>query len=76
VAACEVLFETTFAGRGRAAGIAAQPLALVGSPPNHVKVALWCYREAAEVHTHRGGRLAGCLPTGQGVKRDPAQAVV
>jgi len=45
--------------------------------PDYEKVAWWCYREAAGVHTHPGGmrRLAGCLFIGQGVTPDPVQAV-
>jgi TPR repeat protein len=46
--------------------------------PDHEKVAWWCYREAAEVHKHRGGmsKLASCLYCGRGVTEDPRQAVV
>jgi hypothetical protein len=41
------------------------------------KVAWFCYREAAEVHTHPGGmrRVAECYYTGQGVTENPVQAV-
>jgi TPR repeat protein len=46
--------------------------------PDHLKVAWFCYREAAEVHKHPGGtgRLAWCYDTGRGVTEDPAPAVV
>ena len=47
--------------------------------PDHPKIALWCYREAAEVYTHPGGMhsLAWCYDNGQqGVTKDPAQAAV
>ena len=46
--------------------------------PDRLKVAAWCYREAAEVHTHPEGmrKLFGCLDTGRGVTEDPAQAIV
>ena len=55
--------------------IADQTLALV--LPNHLKVAWFCYREAAEVHKHLAGiaGLTGCYFNGQGVPEDPAQAV-
>jgi TPR repeat protein len=46
--------------------------------PDHLKVAWWCFREAAEVHKDpRGMRaLGGCLCSGRGVTEDPAQALV
>jgi len=45
--------------------------------PDHLKVAWWCYREAAEVHNNPGGMraLACCLHSGRGVTEDRAQAV-
>jgi hypothetical protein len=54
--------------------IAKQTHALV--VPDHEWVAWWCYRRAADVHTHPGGmrRLAWCLTFGEGVTKDPAQA--
>jgi len=47
-------------------------------PPDSDKVAWWCYREAAEVHTHPRGmdKLAVSYYTGAGVTPDPAQAAV
>ena len=46
--------------------------------PNRLKVACFCFREAAEVHKHPGGmrQLALCLLNGRGVTQDPAEAVV
>ena len=46
--------------------------------PDHLKVAWYCFREAAEVHKHPVGmfNLYRCLYDGQGVAEDPAQAVV
>jgi TPR repeat protein len=46
--------------------------------PDHLKVAWFCYREAAEVHKHPAGtgRLAECYDAGHGVMEDPAQAAV
>ena len=45
--------------------------------PTRLKVAWWCYRDAAEVHRHPRGmrRLAESYYTGQGVTQDHAQAV-
>jgi TPR repeat protein len=45
---------------------------------NHLQVAAWCYREAAEVHEHPVGmrKLFGRLYNGDGVTGDRAQAVV
>jgi TPR repeat protein len=62
-----------YAGLGEA--IVDQRIAFV--VPNHLKVAWWCYREAAEVHQHPGGmhKLAYCYYGGRGVTEDPAQAV-
>jgi len=56
--------------------IADEELPLVLANP--LKVAWWCYREAAEVHANPLGmcRLAKCLYSGVGVTEDPAQAVV
>jgi TPR repeat protein len=44
--------------------------------PDHLKVAWFCYREAAEAHNNLIGinRLAACFLRGRGVTRDPAQA--
>ena len=46
--------------------------------PDHLKVAWFCYREAAEVHKHPTGMgiLAWRYNTGRGVTEDPAQAAV
>jgi len=46
--------------------------------PDHLKVAWFCYREAAEVHQHPAGmgKLAECHLNGRGVAEDPAQAAV
>jgi len=54
--------------------IAHQTLAMVHA--DHFKVAWFCYREAAEVHTYPWGMrtLASCYRTGEGVEPDPAQA--
>ena len=54
--------------------IAAQRI--VALVPNHVKVAWYCYREAAEVHMHPGGmgKLADCHYIGRGVTVDSARA--
>ena len=43
-----------------------------------MKVAWWCFREAAEVHEHPAGMrgLARCLYNGRGVTEDPVQAAV
>jgi TPR repeat protein len=92
-AACEELLDTTFTcealgevslesnpgGFYTCLGevIEDQRLALVHA--DHLKVAWWCFREAAEVHKHPGGmgRLAYyCLYHGRGVTEDPVQAVV
>jgi hypothetical protein len=56
--------------------IADQRLALVHA--DHLKVAWWCQREAAEVHKHPEGTrvLARCLYHGWGVTEDPVQAAV
>jgi TPR repeat protein len=45
---------------------------------DHLQVAAWCYREAAEVHKHPVGMryLSACLSSGVGVTADPAQAAV
>jgi len=58
------------------AAIAAQTLTLV--VPNHMTVAWWCFREAAEGFTDPAGMglLAECYYRGQGVTEDPAQAIV
>jgi len=85
---CEVLLGTTF-GSGAVSlqrnpgrfytssgdAIEEQTLALV--LPCRLKVAWWCFREAAEVHEHPVGmgRLGNCLYHGQGVTEDPVQAV-
>jgi len=63
-----------YAGLGES--IADQTIALV--LPNRLKVAWWCYREAAEVHAHRAGmrKLALCYHSGMGVTGDPAQAAL
>jgi TPR repeat protein len=55
--------------------VAARPLDL--DLPNHMRIAWWCYREAADIHKHPGGmrKLAWCYNTGRGVTEDPAQAV-
>ena len=44
--------------------------------PNHLTIAWWFYREAAEVHADAGGmcELAYCYENGQGVKQDYLQA--
>jgi hypothetical protein len=59
---------------GAAIAIQALPLDL----PDHVKVAWWCYHEAAEVHTNPGGmgRLAECYQHGVGVAQDRAKAAI
>ena len=46
--------------------------------PDTSKVALWCYREAAEVHAHPEGtrKLADCYFFGHGVTPDPEQVAV
>ena len=46
--------------------------------PDHLKIAWFCYREAAEVHNNLQGMnmLAGCLLNGRGVLEDPPQAAV
>jgi hypothetical protein len=89
-AACEDLLATPFTFEGEhlslqsnpgrfytclGAAIANQSIALV--IPNRLKVACWCYREAAEVHAHPAGmlHLAACLYWGHGVTEDRAQAV-
>ena len=87
---CEGLLSGTFEGEGGEEvslksdpglfyvclgnAIADQTLVL----PNSYKVAWWCYREAAEVHTHPGGtaKLAVCYYTGRGVTEDTAQAAI
>jgi len=88
-AACESLLGAAFQGEGGVgvtslqsnpglfyvtlgAAIAKQSLPLV--LPDHLKVAWWCYREAAEVYKHPGGmrRLAWCYDNGRGVTDDPA----
>jgi len=88
-ATCERLLGTTF-GRGGAASLQSNPglfytnlgdaieeqtLALVIK--DRLKVAWWCFREAAEVHKHPVGmgRLGNCLYHSQGVTEDPVQAV-
>ena len=90
-AECAVLLDQTFAGEGEevtlqsnpgrfyvslGVAITVQTLALV--LPDHEKVAWWCFREAAEVHSQPEGmrRLASSLFLGEGVTEDPAQAVV
>jgi len=91
-AVCEGLLNVTFEREGGervsllsdpwlfytslGAAIADQTLPLI--LPDRLKVAAWCYREAAEVHAHPEGmrRLFGCLDTGQGVTEDPTQAVL
>ena len=44
---------------------------------DHLQVAAWCFREAAEVHEHPGAMhgLGNCYHSGEGVTEDPAQAV-
>ena len=45
---------------------------------DHLKVAAWCYRQAAEVHSHARGMaaLSECYYKGRGVNHDPAQGAV
>jgi TPR repeat protein len=87
---CEYMLATTFNGGGQVnlqrdpglfyvclgEAIENQLLPLV--IPEHMKVAWWCVREAAEVHNNRDGmrKLALCYHTGQGVTEDPAPAAV
>jgi len=90
-AACEALLGHTFAlSNGEEITVQGNPgrfYASLGSAiadhlahalPDPLKIAWWCYREAAEVHTHpRGmGKLAACLFSGLGVTEDLAQAAV
>ena len=93
VADCEVLLVKTFEGEGgeeislqsnpglffaRLGELIAKqmPAALVVT--DTLKVAWWCYREAAEVHSHPEGsrKLAECYFFGRGVTPDPEQADV
>ena len=87
---CEALLDETFVSAGGeqvslqsnpglfyaglGAAISQQTLPLV--PPDHAKVAAWCWHEAAEVHMHPVGMraLAGCLYAGLGVVEDPVRA--
>jgi TPR repeat protein len=50
----------------------------LGFVPNYLEVAWCCFSLAAEVHMDPVGmgRLGGCLYTGEGVAKDPVQAVV
>ena len=59
--------------------IAFQALSLSFVVPDHMTVAAWCYRQAAEVHNSPVGmtKLApGCYIAGAGVTEDYAQAAV
>ena len=86
---CQELLETTCEGEGGElvtlqsnAGLfyaslgdaITQTLALV--LPNQLKLAWWCHREAAEVHSHLGamGKLGSKYCTSEGVEQNPAQA--
>ena len=93
-ATCESLVGTTFKDQGEGGelvtlqsnpgrfysglGAAIMDQQLLLGHPDHEKVAWWCSREAAEVHTHPAGMrlLAGSLFHGQGATEDPAQAAV
>jgi TPR repeat protein len=93
-AVCEGLLDTTYekCGGGEEVSLQSNPgqfytclgrvIADLELPslvlPDNLKVALWCYREAAEVYTHPRGMhsLAWCYDNGQGVTKDPAQAAV
>jgi len=83
-AACEGLLSLTFEGAGgEEVSLQSNPGQLYTSlgtaiaqeqdpalvVPNQLKVAWWCYREAAEVHKHPEGmgKLAECLNDGRGV---------
>ena len=90
-AVCEGLLEGTFELEGELVSLLTNPglfYTCLGKavehqlPPyvllDYAKVALWCFREAADVHKHpKGmGRLAESYHHGMGVTEDTAQAAV
>ena len=89
-AACAALLDTTFRGEGgEAVSLQSDPgrfYTSIGDTikaqtivvPDHLKVAAWCYREAAEVYQYPAGmrQLAVCLSRGNGVTEDLAQTAV
>jgi hypothetical protein len=91
-AACESLLGAAFQGEGSeevtlqskpglfytGLGAAIMNQSLLLGHPNHLNIAWWCFREAAEVHTTPRGmeKLATCYYTGAGVTPNPAQAAV
>jgi TPR repeat protein len=86
---CQVILETCFQGkRGEQVSLESDPglfYASLGAAisagnlviANHVKVAVWCWRQAAEVHNDPVAmtELAGFYYEGEGVAEDRAQAV-